>query len=286
MSAMEGAPLAFELRGLRQGFRGGLLLRRRSVLHGIDLALPRGATLGLVGPNGSGKSSLLRCIAGLDRPLAGELRVLGGNPAQARVRRRIGYLPEESPFPGELSARAALALLGSLQGMEGRRVRARSAELLARVGLERHAHRPLRTFSRGMKRRFGLAQAWLHEPELLLLDEPSAGLDAQGFGALAELLAEARQRGASVVLCSHLAPDIERGLDALAVLLEGRLVAAGSPAELLALPGRWKLELGGIDAARLAELRAWIEAQGAAVLDCAPSLRPLLELYRGAEAGR
>jgi ABC-2 type transport system ATP-binding protein len=275
----DAAP-AFELRGLRQAFRAGLGLRRREVLHGIDLALPRGATLGLVGPNGSGKSTLLRCLAGIDRPRAGELEVLGARALDSAVRARIGYLPEDSPFPPELSALAAMVLLGTLQRMPRRRAKERGAELLARVGLAEHARRPLRSYSRGMKRRFGRAQAWLHEPELILLDEPTAGLDAPGFVVLEELLAGARARGASVVLSSHLFSDLTRHCDELAVLIDGRIVERGRPAERFGGPGRWTIELEGLDEARIEELAAWVADHGGTLRESSPSGRTLLDLYR------
>jgi ABC-type multidrug transport system ATPase subunit len=223
---------ALRITNLRHAFPVGLGLRRQPVLHGIDLTLETGASLGLVGPNGSGKSTLLRVIAGIERPSSGDVHVLGATPASADVRRRIGFLPEDSPFPPELRALSALELLGSLRHVPRERARARGAELLERVGLADAARKPLSRFSRGMLRRFGLAQAVLHEPDLLLLDEPTAGLDATGFDALAELLAEARARGASTIVASHMAADLLESAR-LVVLMNGRVAATGAPNELL-----------------------------------------------------
>jgi ABC-2 type transport system ATP-binding protein len=279
---MSGRSAAFELHALHQSFRVGFGLRRRAVLHGIELALARGRTLGLVGPHGSGKSTLLRCIAGIDRPSAGALRVLCGDPLAPAVRARVGFLPADSTCPEEVGALTALVLLGTLQRMPRRRAKERGAELLERVGLREHARRPLRSYSRGMKRRFGLAQAWLHAPDLILLDEPTAGLDAQGFGVLEELLAEARARGASVVLSSHLLSDLTRHCDELALLIDGRLTASGPPAALLGRPGCWTLELEGLEAARIDALERWVAEQGGALRSATPGGRTLLELYRGA----
>lgn len=272
--------LALEVRGLRRSYPTALGWRRREVLRGVDLELERGRVLGLVGPNGSGKSTLLRCLAGIDEARAERLRVLGESPQRSRVRQRIGYSPEDSPFPRELSARSALALFGSLQRMPRARVRERADELLHLVGLAAHARSSLRTFSRGMLRRFGLAQAWLHEPELLLLDEPTAGLDAQGFDALEALLADARARGASVVLSSHLLADLEERCDALAVILDGAIAARGAPSELLARPGRWRIELAGFDAERVQALERFVAESGGTLVSTRPSGRTLLELYR------
>lgn len=272
---------ALELHGVSREFRRGFWLRPHAALREVDLGLEAGARLGLVGPNGSGKSTLLRLIAGVDRPSAGEVRVLG-QPARGSVQTRVGFLPEDSPFPPELTARAALDLLGSVHGLGRSEVRARGARLLDEVGLAADSNRRLGRYSRGMLRRFGLAQAWLHEPELLLLDEPTAGLDAEGFEALDVLLERAHERGATVVLASHLIGDLQVRCDELAVLVGGRLAERGSSAELLARPGAWRLELSGLERAQLAELEAWVAREGGRVVEVAPSGRTLVELYRGA----
>lgn len=226
-------PAALAIEGLTASQRVGWFARR-AVLTGVDLGVARGTTLGLVGTNGAGKSTLLRIAAGVERPSGGRVLVLGGSPAEAAVRRRIGYLPEDSPFPPEVRALEVLVLLGTLRGLGAREARRRGGKLLVRVGLAAEHKTPLGRFSRGMLRRFGLAQAVLHEPELLLLDEPTAGLDAPGLVVFEELLAEARARGATAVLSSHLATDVTRLADRLAALHGGRVAAEGSPAELLA----------------------------------------------------
>jgi ABC-2 type transport system ATP-binding protein len=235
------APIAVRLIAVEQRYPLLFGLRHKRVLTGIDLEIPRGRTLGLAGPNGSGKSTLLRILAGVDRASAGTVEVLGGSPARARVRRRVGYLSEDSPFPLELSARLCLELLGSLQGVRGAELKAETARLLALVGLEREARTRLGRYSRGMLRRFGLAQAWIHRPDLLLLDEPTAGLDAQGFEVLETLLAEARARSATIVLSSHIVADILDRCDDLAVLLDGRVAERGAPRDVLR--GRTLLDL-------------------------------------------
>ena len=224
--------LALVARELRHHYRVALGFRRREVLVGFDLELQAGSALGLVGPNGSGKSTFLTVASGVQKPSSGQLQVLGGTPADAAVRRRIGYLPEDSPFPPELSALAALELCGSIRGLRGRELRERSQAMLSRVGLGDQLRTPLGRFSRGMLRRFGLAQACLHEPELLLLDEPTAGLDALGFDVLDELLTEAHERGAATIIATHLWNDVERQCDRLAIVAAGRVTAMGTPADV------------------------------------------------------
>ncbi|MBI5364589.1 MAG: ABC transporter ATP-binding protein [Planctomycetes bacterium] len=203
--------------------------RRRITLRGIDLEVAPGTVLGLAGPNGSGKSTLLRVLCGLEPHRTGSLFVLGGHPLDRAVRSAIGWLPEDSPFPPELTARATLDLAGALQGLRGKELAREVDRLLSLVGLAERARSRLGGYSRGMLRRFGLAQAWIARPKLLLLDEPTAGLDAQGFEVLDAVLAEARSNGTTVVLASHLLTDLLGQCDELCVLLDGRIAERGAP---------------------------------------------------------
>jgi len=275
---------ALRLRGVTQAFPVGLGLRRREVLHGVDLELARGGSLGLVGPNGSGKSTLLRLVAGVDLPRQGSVEVLGGSPREPTIRARVGWLPEDSPFPRELGARAALELIGELGGLPRREARDRARTLLERVDLAGEARTPLARFSRGMLRRFGLAQAVLGEPELLLLDEPTAGLDAPGYALLDELVGEARARGAAVVIASHLVADVHRHCERLAVMIEGRVATQGTPLELLAQADAGEVvaeaEVAGLGAQDLERLAEAVRARGGRWLGARPAQQSLLALYR------
>jgi ABC-2 type transport system ATP-binding protein len=274
--------------GLRHGYPTGLGLSRREVLHGIDLELAAGQRLGLVGPNGSGKSTLLRVVAGVECPTAGSLEVLGGSPRAAALRRRIGFLPEDSPFPRELKALEALELIASLRGVRRADAQLRSRALLELVGLAKSSRTRLGRFSRGMLRRFGLAQALVHEPDLVLLDEPTAGLDAQGFLALEELLARIGARGATLVLSSHLASDLVTHCDRLAVLIEGRLVAQGTPEEVLASgegPSATQLLVSGLAPQEREHIARAVQALGGTAGPPPPSSSTLLEIYRRFERG-
>jgi ABC-2 type transport system ATP-binding protein len=277
-----GAP-AIRARGLRRSFRVALGLKSVEVLHGLDLDLARGQFLGLVGPNGSGKSTLLRVLAGIDPANAGELAVLGGDPDSDAVKQRVAFLPEDSPFPGELKPLAVLDLLGSLYRIPRRERRQRAERLLERVGLADSRRTPLARFSRGMLRRFGLAQAFLNDAELFLLDEPTAGLDALGFAVVDELLGEARARGAAVVIASHLWTDLHRHCERLAVLIDGRFVASGAPLELvrsLGADARLDVTLEGASERALDALRAAATGAGARVVGVGPNQANLVELYR------
>lgn len=268
------------MQGVGRVYRLGILRRRHVALAGIDLSVTRGLSLGLVGPNGSGKSTLLRILAGIDQPTTGTVRIFG-QPADARaVRGRIAYLPDGSPFPGELTAGRALALIGSLRGIPRAEARALIPRMLERVGLDQHPRTPLRGYSRGMHRRFGLAQAFLGHPDLVLLDEPTAGLDAPGFHALADLLGEARSSGVTLILASHIATDLLEHCDDAVLLGRTRVQRRAAPEDLLGDPERTELTVRHLkpqDHARLAE---WAHSElGADVERARPAQRSLAQLY-------
>lgn len=281
-------PLAVEIRGLRQRYETGFFRRGVDVLHDLDVTMRAGEFVGLVGPNGSGKSTLMRVLAGVDEASAGHVRVFGFDPDDSRARRRTGFCPEDSPFPPELKALATLEVIGSLYGIDRNVRRERARILLERVGLNHASHKPLGGFSRGMLRRFGLAQALLHEPDLILLDEPTAGLDALGFEVVEDLLGEARARGATLLVSSHLLSDLHQRCERLIVLVDGRILTQGSALDLVRELGeRAALEVAvtGLDARALEALRAEVERLGGRVLGVQPAQNNLIELYRRGRAG-
>lgn len=282
MTTEKTSPSAVGARELVKHFPIRMGLGRKTILNGLSFEISRGSTVGLVGPNGSGKSTLQKILAGVERPSSGQLEVLGGSLGEAAVRARIGYVPEDSPFPGELSARAALQLIGALYGMKAAALRELGTRRLEQVGLADHMNKPLRRYSRGMLRRFALAQAWLHEPDLILLDEPTAGLDGQGFDVLTELLDEARSRGTTVVFSSHLMSDLFDHCSEVYVLLNGRFAAQGAPEELLSRPGCWRIEAHGLSQGTLEQLDVWISDNGGEVQRITPAGKSLFDLYHDA----
>lgn len=273
---------AVRVRGLRQSYRGGFLLRSKEALRGVDLEWSPGGVSGLLGPNGSGKSTLLRAIAGLERPRAGTIEVLGHAPTDRAVRSRVGFLPEGFPYPQELRGAEALTLLARARGVERSRAKGVAQEWLERVGLAESAGRPLWTFSTGMRRRFGLAQALAHEPDLVLLDEPSAGLDVAGFELLDELLAELEARSATVLVCSHHGADLFASGRELTVLIDGRVALSAPFEELAARAPGFELELGQ-SAPRApidwSQVRAPLEALGLTWVGARPSARATHALF-------
>ncbi|MDF1800107.1 MAG: ABC transporter ATP-binding protein [Planctomycetota bacterium] len=230
---MTAAPLT--VRALARSYRTGFLgLGRRSVLGGLELELRAGERVLIAGPNGSGKSSLLRILAGIESADSGEVLVFGQPITALAARRRIGYAADTCPYPDELRGGEALALAGRLAGLPTSEAKRAAAEGLARVGLAADAGRRLGVYSKGMRRRFHLAQAFLGQPDLLLLDEPADGLDAEGCVVLDELSREAHERGATMLFASHVTDlACERAL----VLFGGRVAWEGSEAELRSLAG-------------------------------------------------
>lgn len=285
MAPPEPRSPAVEIHALRRSYATGFLGRAREVLHGIELEIARGEFIGLVGPNGSGKSTLLRLLAGVDEVEHGSVRVFGADPDSEAARRATGFCPEDSGFPPDLCARDVLALLASLHGLGGAELERRSNDLLARVGLTEFARAKLGSYSRGMLRRFGIAASLLHQPELVLLDEPTAGLDALGYTAIDGLLDDVRARGATLVVSSHLLGELHQRCDRIVVLVEGRIVANGSSEELVRTLGssaRLELAVEGLDADGLAALRQVAAERGGRVVAVQPSQAVLVELYRRA----
>ena len=211
-----------ELRGLTKDYRHNWTMRRLRVLHALDLTVRRGEILGLIGPNGAGKTTTFKCLLGLLRPSAGEVR-FEGRPLDVQQRAAIGFLPEQPYFYDYLTVRETLSLYAHLYGQHGRAARARVAEVIELVQLSHKQKAPLRTLSKGTMQRVGIAQAILNHPRLLILDEPMSGLDPIGRHAMRELIRSLHAGGTTVIFSSHILPDAEALCDRVAILTGGRL---------------------------------------------------------------
>jgi ABC-2 type transport system ATP-binding protein len=224
---------AIEARGLTKRF-GSIL-----ALDGLDLVVPSGSIFGLLGPNGAGKTTTIRILTGLARPTAGGASVAGIEVEldQPELRRRLGYLDQDPRFYSWMKGRELLELVGRLHGLSGAELRSRVAELLERTGLSAASERRIGGYSGGMRQRLGIAQALLHRPQLLFLDEPVSSLDPEGRRDLLELIASMRGE-ATVVFSTHVLSDVERICDRVAILDRGRLVIEGPLADLLAAHAR------------------------------------------------
>jgi len=209
------------------GQRGHPLL----ALNRVDLTVPRGQLFGLIGHNGAGKSTLFKLVLGLITPSQGHIHVNGiavGGPDFRAARRVIGYLPENLVLYDNLSGLETLEFFAQLKGAP----KTQCAPLLARVGLASAARRPVREYSKGMRQRLGFAQALLGNPQLLLLDEPTTGLDPSAIRDFYDQLDSLRAQGVTIVISSHVLAELQQRVDALAMLSNGRIQAQGSVAEL------------------------------------------------------
>ena len=227
-------------------------------LDGVTARLEAGA-VGLLGPNGAGKTTLLRTILGFVRPRSGRLAVLGMDPAERplEVRRRIGYMPEADAYIAGLHASGFVAYAGELSGLGAAEATSRAHEVLDYVGLGEARYRAVEGFSTGMRQRVKLAQALVHDPDLLLLDEPTSGLDPQGREEMLALLHDVATRlHIHLVLSTHLLPDVERVCDSVLVIDEGRAKAQGPLASLLGPRRRaYDVRLRGDASAFLTDLK-------------------------------
>lgn len=198
-----------------------------AAVDGLSLALGEGEILGFLGTNGAGKTTTIKMLLGLIAPDSGRLAVLGGNPLDPAVRAGVGYMPETAYYYPFLNAYEILSFYGRLCGMDRAAIRARSEELVAKVGLADAGRRLLKTYSKGMLQRVGIAQALLHSPRLLILDEPFTGLDPLARIQFRDLIAEFRAGGGSVIFSSHDLSEAELMCDAVVILKKGRLIYRG-----------------------------------------------------------
>ncbi len=207
--------------------RGGVY-----AVRGVSLRIPEGGVYGLIGPNGSGKSTIMKALVGLLRPDAGHCLVFGAPATASGNRREIGFLPENPYFYKFLSGAETLRFYGRLCGLRGAALRRRVDELLELTGLTEAAHRRLGGYSKGMLQRIGLAQALVQNPRLLVLDEPTAGVDPIGSRNIRNIIENISRQGVTVFLCSHLLEQVQEICDRVGILYQGCLIAEGSMDEL------------------------------------------------------
>jgi len=225
------APVA-EFDQVIKDYPRGLLRRPLRALDGVSFSVQPGEVFGLLGPNRAGKTTLVKLLLSLARATAGSVRRLGRPVAERRTLTRVGYVHENHAFPRYLTATELLEYYAALTLLPEPEVRARVPKLLELVGLADRAGEPITRYSKGMIQRLGIAQALLNDPELLVLDEPSEGLDLAGRQLIRGLVHEQRRRGRAVLLVSHLLPEVEQLCDRVAVLVSGQLRYLGSIADL------------------------------------------------------
>ncbi|MGA9580238.1 MAG: ABC transporter ATP-binding protein [Terrimicrobiaceae bacterium] len=243
-------------------------MRRQKIVAVKDLSLEvqQGEVYGLLGPNGSGKSTTLKVLMGLVTPTHGESRIFGESSRDYRSHRVVGFLPENPYFYKFLTAEETLRFYGKICSLHGRQLDSRIGELLSLVGLEEARHRRLGGYSKGMLQRIGLAQALVQDPRLVVLDEPTAGVDPAGSRQIRDLILELKERGKSVLLTSHLLEQVQEVCDRVGIMSRGSMVREGKLAELVTVQGQTEYLVRDAPAELEEKIAALAIASGAKLL--------------------
>src|SRR5215212_3599273 len=232
--------------------------------HDLNLTIHRGEVLGLLGPNGSGKSTTIKLLLGLIFPTRGNASVLGEAAGSSRINEKIGFLPEESYLYRFLNGEETLHFYGRLFKIPRKELNRRVPELLDIVGLDAKSRkRKLREYSKGMARRIGLAQALINNPDLILLDEPTTGLDPIGTREMKDLIVSLKQQGKTVILCSHLLADVQDVCNRITILFKGKMQTLGDVKDLLQVKDITQIEAKGLSGAQVEEVRQFMSRLGA-----------------------
>jgi len=229
--------------------RFGQIVRPVDAVRNVSMTVQRGQVFGFLGPNGAGKTTTIKMCMDLIRPSSGSIKLFGKSPGDLEVKARVGYLPEHPYFYDYLKPQEILDLFARIFGLSRKERKQRIDMLLDRVGLTHARNRALRKFSKGMLQRLGVAQALINDPDLLVMDEPLSGLDPVGRKEIRDIIIEERDRGKTVLLCSHILNDIEHLCDRVAIIREGVVVKEGALGELLSRENRkTEILVGNMDA--------------------------------------
>jgi ABC-2 type transport system ATP-binding protein len=251
----------------------------------LSLGIQPGEVYGLLGPNGSGKSTTLKIILGLVSPTRGQAEIFGRDSRLVESREAVGFLPENPYFYKYLTGAETLRFFGRLCGMTGTVLKIRVNELLELVGLEKARDRRLGTYSKGMLQRIGLAQALIHDPRLVVLDEPTAGVDPAGSREIRDLIMDLKRRGITVLLSSHLLAQAQEICDRIGILADGMLVREGRLEELIAIENQTELVIAGASDAVMREIELFISRSGAELLERRKSTTTLERLFLESTGG-
>ncbi|NMO22661.1 ABC transporter ATP-binding protein [Pyxidicoccus fallax] len=227
-------PAPVRIRGLSKTYRVGFFLNKQvKALQGLDLDIAPGQVYGLLGPNGAGKSTTIKILMGLVRASQGEALLFGESPDRPHVRRQVGFLPENPSLYEYLTGREFVTLAGRIFGLSGQELDQRVTRVLGEVGMGRASDLQIRRYSKGMVQRTALAQALISQPRLLVLDEPTSGLDPLGRRQMRDIILAEREKGTTILFCTHIISDVEALCDRVAVLVGGKRVQEGSVQELV-----------------------------------------------------
>lgn len=268
-----------ETRNLTKVYRDFWGRQKVRALKALDLEVRRGEIFGLLGPNGSGKSTTIKLLLGLLFPTSGQALVFDKDASDVSKNERLGYLPEESYLYKFLNAVETLDFYGRLFDMPADQRKDRVNELISMVGLDWAKRRQLKEYSKGMTRRIGLAQALINDPELVLLDEPTTGLDPIGTREMKDLILRLRDEGKTVLMCSHLLADVQDVCDRIAILHQGDLKELGRVDSLLKVRDVTQIQAQGLSAEAEAEISAVIEKHGGELVSMENPTTTLEELF-------
>ncbi len=261
-AAAGAANMVIKCAGVNKTFSDFWLRPRVKAVVDVNLEVRRGEVFGLLGPNGSGKSTTIKLILGLLHPTAGRIAVFGKRPEDVATKELIGYLPEESYLYRFLNARETLDYYGRLFHLPRHTRHKRIDMLLEMVGLDAAQHRPVGEYSKGMQRRIGLAQALINQPQLLILDEPTTGMDPIGAKQMKDLILRLKERGITILLCSHLLADVEDVCDRVTIMFGGRVVEEGTIDELLTERDITSIEASQIDDETIQQIEQVLAKRG------------------------
>ena len=234
---------AVEIVDLVKDFQTSFSKRKVRAVDHVSLKIGKGEVYGLIGPNGSGKSTAMKALLGLLRPTSGSCAIFGRDSLKVDSREEVGFLPENPYFYKHLTGEETIRFYGKLCGMGGKELEKRTDELLELVGLEEARNRRLGGYSKGMLQRIGLAQAIVQDPQLVVLDEPTAGVDPVGSREIRDLILELKERGVTVFLCSHLLEQVQEVCDQVGIIYKGKMVKEGNLDDLISLEDRTEIVL-------------------------------------------
>lgn len=280
-SSPQESEVVIETRNLTKVYRDFWGRQKVRALKALDLEVRRGEIFGLLGPNGSGKTTTIKLLLGLLFPTSGRALVFDKDASDVSKNERLGYLPEESYLYKFLNAEETLDFYGRLFNMPAEKRRERIDEMISMVKLDWARRRQLKEYSKGMTRRIGLAQALINDPELILLDEPTTGLDPIGTREMKDLILRLRDEGKTVLLCSHLLPDIQDVCDRIAILHSGELKELGRIDTLLTVQDETQIRAKGLTQEAEDEIRQVIQRHGGELLDMDHPTSTLEELFLG-----
>ena len=268
---------AVEVKNLVKDFKGAFRVKNVRAVKDVSLQIAPGEVYGLIGPNGSGKSTTMKAVLGLVAPTSGSTSIFGRNSLKVDSRNEVGFLPENPYFYKHLTAAETVRFYGKLCGMRGRKLKERIGELLELVGLQDARDRRLRGFSKGMLQRIGLAQAMVQDPRLLVLDEPTAGVDPTGSRQIRDLILELKNRGITVFLCSHLLEQVQQVCDRVGIIHQGVLVNEGRLDELISVENRTEIILENASENLLSQIRSLVDVTHQAEVVSEGNARTTLE---------